>query len=218
LHGSRKTLAIEVFPDSSVVVKAPPGTTVEEIRTRVAKRASWIMRQQQYFQQFDPRTPPRQFVGGETHLYLGRQFRLKVIEGSQNAVRLSKGFFWVEEKGGADPVKTRALLNSWYAEKAATVYEDSFKRCWPNFEKLGLSKPRLQIRRMKKRWGSLSRGGLLTLNTDLIRAPRECIDYVITHELCHLQFHDHSSSFYQLLEKVMPDWEKRKHKLELALV
>jgi len=78
--------------------------------------------------------------------------------------------------------------------------------------------PRLQVRRNEKRWGSLSRGGILTLNTDLIRAPRECIDYVITHELCHLKCHDHSPEFYRLLEKVMPDWEKRKHKLELALV
>ncbi len=64
----------------------------------------------------------------------------------------------------------------------------------------------------------MSRSGTLTLNTDLIRAPKECIDYAITHELCHIQFHDHSSDFYRLLEKVMPDWQKRKHKLELALV
>jgi hypothetical protein len=70
---------------------------------------------------------------------------------------------------------------------------------------------------MRKRWGSLSKGGMLTLNTDLIRAPRECIDYVIIHELCHLKYHDHGSEYYRLLERVMPDWEKRKHKLELAL-
>jgi len=71
---------------------------------------------------------------------------------------------------------------------------------------------------MKKRWGSLSRSGLLTLNTDLIRAPQECIDYVITHELCHTLHHDHGAAFYALLVEVMPDWERRKHKLELALV
>jgi hypothetical protein len=71
---------------------------------------------------------------------------------------------------------------------------------------------------MKTRWGSLAKSGALTLNTDLVRAPLECIEYVITHELCHLKHHDHSSGFYKLLEKVMPDWEKRKRRLEMALV
>jgi len=64
----------------------------------------------------------------------------------------------------------------------------------------------------------LSKGGTLTLNISLVRAPLECIDYVITHELCHLVHHDHSPRFYQLLEKVMPEWERRKHRLELALI
>ncbi|MFH0726945.1 MAG: SprT family zinc-dependent metalloprotease [Pseudomonadota bacterium] len=218
LHGARKTLAIEVLPDGNVVVKAPIGTDLEEIGKRVRKRARWVIKQQRYFRQFDPRTPQRRFVGGETHLYLGRQFRLKVSEGNQDAVKLSRGHFIVATIQSTDPDKIRMLLEKWYAEKATIVFHDSFDRCCPCFAKLGLTAPRIQIRRMKKRWGSLSKGGLLTLNTNLIRAPKECIDYVITHELCHLQCHDHGSAFYQLLEKVMPDWKRRKHRLELALV
>jgi predicted metal-dependent hydrolase len=218
LHGSRKTLAIEVYPDSSVVIKAPAGTGLDEIQKIVSKRARWIIRQQQYFRQFDPRTPQRQFVGGETHLYLGKQFRLKVSEGDGDSVKLSRGYFLVETRHSASPDHIRLLLNTWYLEKAEAAFHCSFDRCWPYFEQLGLTKPRIQTRRMNKRWGSLSKGGQLTLNTDLIRAPKESIDYVITHELCHLQCHDHSSAFYRLLEKMMPDWEKRKHKLELALV
>jgi predicted metal-dependent hydrolase len=218
LHVSRKTLAIEVFPDSSVVVKAPTGTGLEEIRAKVNKRARWIIKQQLYFRQFDPRTPSRYFLSGETHLYLGRQFRLKVTEGNQDSVKLSRGYFLIETKNPTDSDKIKMLLNSWYAEKAESTFHKSVERCWPYFEKLGLAAPRIKIRCMKKRWGSLSRGGLLTLNTELISAPRECIDYVITHELCHVQCHNHSFEFYRLLKKVMPDWERRKHKLELALV
>lgn len=218
LQVARKTLAIEVYPDSSVVIKAPIGTGLDEIRKKVVKRARWIIKQQQFFRQFDPRTPARQFVGGETHLYLGKQFRLKIIEGDRDSVKLSRGYFHVEIKHSASQDHIRLLLNTWYVEKAAATFNSSFERCWPYFEQLGLRKPRIQTRRMKKRWGSLSRGGQLTLNSDLIRAPKESIDYVITHELCHLQCHDHSSAFYRLLEKVMPDWERRKHKLELVLV
>lgn len=218
LYSARKTLGIEVYPDSNVVVKAPVGTDPAEVQKRVFKRVRWILRQQHYFRQFDPRTPVRQFVGGETHLYLGRQYRLAISTGKQDLVKLTRGYFTVEVKGDVYSEKVKSLLDGWYAARAAARFEERLGHCWPCFEKLGLLKPRLQIRRMQKRWGSLSTSGTLTLNTDLIRAPKECIDYVITHELCHIQCHDHSSDFYRLLEKVMPDWEKRKHKLELALV
>jgi len=218
LHGARKTLGIEVYPDGSVMVKAPVGADSGEIHNRVFKRARWILRQQGYFSQFEPRTPARQFVGGETHLYLGRQYRLKISAGERETVKLSRGHFLLEVKAPVDSDRVRLLMERWYAEKAAIRFSESFDRCWPGFVSYGSVKPRLQIRRMKKRWGSLSRSGLLTLNTNLIRAPQECIDYVITHELCHTLHHDHGAAFYELLGEVMPDWERRKHKLELALV
>ncbi|NJD92453.1 MAG: M48 family metallopeptidase, partial [Geobacter sp.] len=196
---------------------APAGTEGTEIDRKVCKRARWILRQQSYFRQFEPRTPARQFVGGETHLYLGRQYRLKVSIGGQDAVKLRRGYFLLEVKDPTDSGRVRQLVERWYADKAAIRFRESFDRCWSNFTRFGAESPRLQVRRMKKRWGSLSRSGLLTLNTDLVRAPQECIDYVITHELCHTLHHDHGSAFYELLREAMPDWERRKHKLELAL-
>lgn len=218
IYVSRKTLAIEVLPDSSVVVKAPIDTVIDDIRKRIVKRARWIIKQQHFFRQFEPRTPERQFVGGETHLYLGKQFRIRVCEGSKNVIKLARGYFQIELQQQYSNDAIRKLLLNWYAEKAKSKFYEVFEKCWPTFERLGHAKPGVQVKRMKKRWGSLSRNGLLTINTDLIRAPKECIDYVITHELCHLEHHDHGPEFYRLLEKVMPDWEKRKHKLELALV
>jgi predicted metal-dependent hydrolase len=218
LYVERKSLEIAVHHDCAVVVKAPVGTAFAEVEQRVRKRAGWIRRQLDYFRQFDPRTPARSYVGGETHLYLGRQYRLKIEGAETEGVKLVGRYFLIQARKGAPAERIKALLLGWYAEKAKSRYQESFDRCWPAFDKLLPAKPRLQVRRMRKRWGSLSRNGLLTLNTDLVRAPRECIDYVITHELCHLQCHDHGPNFYRLLEKVMPDWEKRKHKLELALV
>lgn len=218
LHVARKTLGIEVYPDGSVMVKAPAGTDSKEINSRVFKRARWIIRQQGYFRQFEPRTPARQYIGGETHLYLGKQYRLRISTGELETVKLSRGHFLLEVKSPSDSGRVRLLMERWYADKAAIRFQESFNRCWSCFAGEGADRPRLQIRRMKKRWGSLSRSGLLTLNTDLIRAPQECIDYVITHELCHTLHHDHGAAFYELLGEVMPDWERRKRKLELALV
>lgn len=217
LPSNRKSLSIEVYPDSSVVVRSPRDASLDEVHGKVSRRARWIIKQQQYFRQFEPRTPPRYFVSGETHLYLGKQYRLKVVSAEQDTVKLLRGYFLVTVKGPPDADRTKNLLQAWYAEKASSMFQAGFERCWPSFEPLGYDKPRLRIRLMKKRWGSLSAAGNLSLSTDLIRAPRECIEYVITHELCHLHCRDHNAGFYHLLEKILPDWQRCKQRLELAL-
>jgi predicted metal-dependent hydrolase len=214
---NRKTMEIAVHPDGSVVIKVSEGSNFAEIRKRVYRRAGWIKKQLDYFRQFEPRTPRRSYVGGETHLYLGKQYRLKISNGNINSIKLIRGHFFLGIKGEPTSEKVKHLLEGWYAQKAAERFKERFDRNWPHFEKLVSAKPRLQVRWMKKRWGSLSKAGTLTLNPDLVRAPIEGIDYVIIHELCHLQHHDHGPGFYRLLEKVLPDWEKRKHRLELAL-
>jgi len=214
----RKTMEIAVHPDSRVVVKAPRGVSEDDIRGRVYRRARWITKQISYFQQFHPRTPHRKYVSGETHLYLGRQYRLKVSAGEGAGVKLARGFFFITCHSEHNPNKVRLLLDEWYLERARSKYAESLGRCFHNFQRMGYSQPIIHIRRMKTRWGSLSSKGTLTLNRTLIRAPRDCIDYVVTHELCHLKHKDHSRGFYRLLEQVMPDWERRKHRLELALV
>lgn len=217
-HVSRKTLEIAVHPNQSVMVKAPLGVEPAEVQRRVARRARWIIKQRNYFRQFEPGTPARCYVGGETHLYLGKRYRLKIMKGRRDEIKLVRGYFKIQVKGRISSDKIKSLLDAWYTEKAVNKFKDSFDRCLANFKKISLKNPRMQIKRLKKRWGSLSEKGTLTINSDLIRAPQECIDYVVTHELCHLKHKDHSTKFYKLLGKTMPDWEKRKHKLELTLV
>jgi hypothetical protein len=91
---------------------------------------------------------------------------------------------------------------------------DTLARVFPPFARRGLAAPAICVRSMRKRWGSLSRNGRMTLNSRLIEAPQKCIEYVVVHELCHLIHHDHSPQFLKLLSRVMPDWEKRKARLE----
>lgn len=216
-RSDRKTVEIAVHPDSTVVVKAPLQTDDHAIAQTLIRRARWIVRQQNHFRQFMPRTPPRSYVQGETHLYLGRQYRLRIAEGALNTVTLSRGFFQVTCKGKPDPETTKKLLQQWYATKARIQFAESMERCWQKFPARDLQRPRLSIRRLKTRWGSLSDRGTLTLNTELIRAPKECMDYVVTHELCHLRHRNHSPAFYNLLGTVLPDWKKIKHRLETGL-
>lgn len=214
----RKTLEISVLPDGTVEVRAPFDSAQDVIESRVKKRIPWIIRQQAYFRQFCPRTPVRQYLGGETHLYLGRKYRLKVVSSEKEAVKLTHGFIHIYCTGKPASEIAKKLLNSWYRTKSRTIFRDIYNTLITRLEVTDLIIPSLQIREMKTRWGSLSKSGTLTLNVNLIRAPKECIEYVIAHELCHIQFHNHSKDFYKLLQSRMPDWKERKQKLEEALI
>ena len=212
----RKSLEISVYPDGSVVVKAPMIATLGDVEAKIMKRARWIRKQLRYFAQFEPRMPPRQFVGGESHLYLGRSYRLKITSSENNQVLLKGKFFRINTTDTCAK-HIAGLLQAWYRNKAGKHFARVFNNCWIGFEKQSASKPTLKIAQMKNRWGSLSRNATLTLNPELIKAPRECIEYVVIHELCHLLHHNHGPEFQRLLEFSLPDWMKRKHKLEMAL-
>lgn len=214
----RKTMEIAVHPDSSLIVKAPLQTELHLIEKRIIRRARWILKQQRFFNQFNPRTTPRYYVNGETHLYLGKQYRLKISQGLVNSVKMTRGFFIVNCRSEPAQDTVKKIMQKWYAEKAKLQYSESLDRCWKKFENMGVERPKLSVKRMQKRWGSLSRNGTMTLNADLVRAPKECIDYVVTHELCHLKYREHSSEYFKLLEFMMPEWEKVKHRLEVSLV
>ena len=213
---TRRTLGIEVHPDLSVIVRAPVDCDLETIQARVGKRVSWISKQLTNFQRYSPRTPARQYVSGETHLYLGRQYRLNVVVGEPASVKMTRGHLVLTLPGKTEPDRVKALLHRWYLDHARQVFIDVLDEFLPRFK--GHQRPRLIVRAMQSRWGSLSQAGTMTLNGNLVRAPRACIEYVVAHELCHLEHRDHDASFFRLLGQVMPDWGKRKQRLETALL
>ncbi len=213
---SRRTLAIEVHPDCRVLVRAPLGCPEALIAERVQKRAAWISRQLAELERYRPRTPARQYLSGESHLYLGRQYRLKLLQCESASVTLSRGQLLVSLPGDPDPDRVRALLKRWYLDRARTVFGEVLDASLRRFK--GVEPPRLIVRAMQSRWGSLSRAGTMTLNVNLVRAPRPCIEYVVIHELCHTMHRDHDTRFFKLLGQAMPDWQQRKQRLEAALL
>lgn len=214
----RKTLEIAVEPDTTVVIAAPEDAPLEAIEARLRKRAAWVTRQQKYFAQFLPRTPERRFVAGETHLYLGRQYRLKVVPHVQEGVKLIRGFIVVQTHRPNRPEVTQSLVEAWYRERAHIRFPERIEHCLGYFPDPEAFRPRgLIVRQIRQRWGSMSPAGRLLLNLRLIQAPVDAIDYVITHELCHIAEPHHGPAFFELLTRVMPDWEHRKLRLERAL-
>lgn len=214
----RRTLEISVHPDMSVEVVAPKTASEEAIRARVKKRAAWITRQIQYFRQYCPRTPDRSYVSGETHLYLGRRYRLKLREATDERIRLKTGHIEVESAHPHQPRLVSKLLNAWLQQRAHVIFADRIEVCLQRFPAKHRTPPKaLIVRSLTHRWGSLTPAGRLVLNRSLIQASIHEIDYVVTHELCHRIHLHHGRSFFELLTRVMPDWTKRKQSLERRL-
>ena len=215
---TRKTLTIEVHPDFRVIARAPSHTPPEVIEARVRRRAGWISKQIKRFGQWLPRTPPRRYVAGESHLYLGRSYRLRFAPAADRQVELHAGVLMVKSPHRLTPERARSAIDTWYRQQAKQIYEEVLAKWFSRFAQRGRLPPRIRVRAMRTRWGSLTAGGTMTLNLDLIRTARGCIEYVVLHELCHLQHRDHGPAFYQCLSELMPDWKSRKQRLEQALV
>ena len=217
-YRNRKTLGISVHPDLRVSVQAPEGTRLDEIQTKVRKRAKWIVGKLAFFHEYQPRTPPRKYVGGETHKYLGRSYLLKIVEGDEDFVKIKGRNILIGIRGKGTPETVRKALLQWYREKGKTKYAKILEHLSERFPNNGNVVKHLAVREMNTRWGSLSSGGVLTLNRRLIETPSSCIEYVIAHELCHTVHEDHGKAFYRLLSRIIHDWEKRKQRLEKALI
>jgi predicted metal-dependent hydrolase len=210
----RKTLGIKVHPDNSVHVAAPFDSEMDKIEAKVKQKARWIIKQQNEFLSYLPKLAERKFINGETHLYLGRQYLLEINPSKKNEVKISRNKLIVNHIVKSKP---ESVLEKWYIEKAELHFKKLIHELLPLFNKYQVSTPTIQIKKMKKRWGSCSANGNIILNLELIKASKGSIEYVIIHELCHLIHHNHTKAFYLLLDSIMPDWKKWKNKLEQQL-
>jgi predicted metal-dependent hydrolase len=214
-YAERESLAIHILPDTQVTVEAPLGSDFAEIEKRIRKRAAWIVRQQRNFRRYSFDIPPRQYVSGESYRHLGRQYQLKVLqsEDNQESVTMDREYILVTARDKNDRASVKNLLNKWYRQQCLKVFSEQIEAWCPRFERYAIKRPHVLIRRMRSQWGSCTAAGKMTLNIKLIQVPRQFIDYVIVHELCHLVEHNHSASFYALLSRIMPDWEGQREKL-----
>lgn len=212
-YSDRSTLEISVYPDASVAVIAPQNATLEKIKEKVLKRAYWILEQKRFFLSLHPYEVEKEYVNGETHFYIGRRYRLKIIEDEVMTVKLKGKFIYLHTPNKSDADKVKKQLQGWYKTQATKRFKERLEYCYNKIKGEGISLPKLSIRILHKRWGSCTPQGI-TLNLNLIKAPIYCIDYVVMHELCHLKVPNHSPAFYKLKERYMVDWKDRKKVLE----
>jgi len=214
IKSKRKTLSIIVKPDLKVLVKAPENASNDKIKQKVHKKATWIIKQKNYFQEFLPLQPEKRYVSGESFKYLGKQYRLKVYKSKVESVKLKSGYINIYTPLKNDKLKIKNQLDNWYSKLAFIRFEKRLTELFPKFKRYTPKAYTFKLRKMKNRWGSCTPKGKISINPNLIKASSLCIDYVLIHELCHLVIPNHSSKFYDLLTKMEPNWVDIKNKLE----
>jgi hypothetical protein len=205
-------ITIHVEPDGHVFVDAPEGTADEAVMAAMQRRAAWISSLRG--RGASSLLLPREYVSGESWHYLGRQYQLKVVvDGAAHAAVRIDGSHIALTVDRHDAPAVRAALEAWYRARAGEVLAARLDAVaatlpWVN------AVPALHLQAMRRQWGSCSPAGRVTLNPHLVKAPRECIDYVVLHELCHLIEHNHSPRFFELLDARMPGWREVKRRLD----
>lgn len=214
IPGQKAKVIIDVLPNGTVQVKAPDSITLQDVKPAVIKRARWIYHHIIKIKKQYAHVLPRQYVSGECHYYLGRRYVLKIItvKKENQQVKLLRGQLQVYTESRQVAV-IKGLMYDWYRSHAEKVFERRLESILSQIHWLKHAPP-WKLRPMKKQWGSCSPQGRLSLNPHLVKAPGECVDYVILHELCHIKEHNHSKKFYKLLSQHMPEWEAIKAKLD----
>ena len=205
----RKTLAIHIMPDTSVIVKSPHKTTDEEIRDFFCRKRRWIEKQIAFFKEC--RRINGEIISGAEYFFLGKQYQLIIKKAElreyvdlAHCKLIVHNFFPKKIERSAD------IFHKWLKEETEKQFLVLLEKCLQKFPEMPM--PNLKIRFLRRRWGSFNANNKITLNADLIAVEKQCIEYVITHELCYHM--NHSSAFYRLLESKIPDWKVLKIKLE----
>lgn len=214
----RRTVSVVVDPEDGVLLTAPESVPIQKLNAVVEKKATWILERLRWVEQLEERLPPREYVSGETFLYLGRHYRLKVLRPRKLAeVKLVRGLLEVGPERSRlatqRPLAIRRALEAWYRERASDRISERVA-VW--MSELGVSEVgEVLLRAQQKRWASCDAAGNLRFNWRIVQAPMRLLDYVVAHELTHLIHADHTRTFWRKLGSVMADYEQRREQLRL---
>lgn len=207
IRSKRKTIALQFTDEATLIIRAPFDVSEDIINEVVIKHKDWIEKKKKEIESRDPKYSPKEFVNGEGFLYLGRYYKLKIVDNQNIPLRFENGFYLSKK---AIPY-AREIFIKWYRERA---YEKIKERVELYAKKGGFKYNKINITNAQKRWASCSFKKNLNFSWRLIMAPINVIDYVIVHELVHLKEKNHTHSFWKKVKTILPDYEKHKEWLK----
>jgi predicted metal-dependent hydrolase len=213
IFSGRRTLGISVLPDSSVIVRVPYRTSEKTINRLVQEKARWIIKHRDNYRSQDHSKLNRLYVNGEKFLFRGIENVLVIEKSIKPFVRFNGSTIELGLEKTDDTQAIKKLLYKGYKDEALVILPMILNTMIKKFENKMFKPSGLVIRTMRRRWGSCSNKGKITLSTELIKLPDLYIEYVVIHELCHLRHHNHGSGYYNLLSELFPDWKSIRKEL-----
>lgn len=204
IRRNRKTSSIIVEPDGKVIVIVPKSCSMEKVEKLIQSKLYWIYTKRAEFEDLNNTKVNRQFRNGQGFLYLGSSYRLEITEDIEQDLKLYRGRFYLRKSKVEDGKK---IFKNFYREKGIKKIEEIVNRYK---KQMGVNPKNIRIMELKNRWGSCSDEGSLNFNWKCIMAPLTIIDYIVVHELAHIISKNHNEEFWNAIDKVMPDYEKRK--------
>lgn len=205
----RRSVVAKIRRDGVIEVRAPLLYRESDMIAFLNQHKRWIFNHLDRLQNTE--NQEKQYVSGEVHYYLGKQYTLQVVESNKNAVSIEDNSLIIKIKS---PELAESQINKWYKNRAKVVFGELFQPIIEKFKKYNVSPAKISIRDMRSRWGSCSRRGNISLNLQLIKLNENCICQVMIHEMCHLIYFNHQAGFHALMEEMMPDWKQWKKELK----
>ena len=214
----RSTISIEVHRDSRVVVRAPLKVSQKEILQLVTSKTDWINKQKLRQSTLPQKRKLNDFSCGSEHFLLGNTLKLKFsatpsIIATNDEIQLPIHLKATSQSETDGSQVLDKKINAWYRTQAKIVLRDRFDMWKSRILHWDTATPQLRLRFMKRYWGNCRSTGWITLNTHLVKLPISLIDYVISHEMCHLIHMNHSPKFYELHSSLMSDWKDRRNEI-----
>jgi len=206
IRSKRRTIALIVETDGSVTVRAPLRTTDRSILKFVEEHAGWVESKQAKIREAVP-IQPKQYLPGESFLYLGQSYPLEVVRNQKRKLMLEDGFKLSESM----QANAKQIFQNWYRQEAGRIIPERVQRFAEDHH---FSYKKIRISSARTRWGSCSASGTLSFSWRLIMTPLDVVDYVIIHELVHTIHHNHSKQFWEMVEILLPDYRDRRKRLK----
>lgn len=211
-----KNINLRIRPDTTVVVSANRSVPLQHIEQMVIGKAPWILNGIEHLGKQQQASIKAEYRTGETVCLLGEYYPLQVLPADRKEkMIMNKESVLLYVKDEFNFNRKKQLVDRWYKKEATRIFHDSLDRNYPPVAVYGIKKPAVTIRTMKTRWGSCSVDKQkITLNTELVKFPKPCIDYIVLHELAHFRHRNHDKQFYGFLTELMPDWKEHRKYLK----
>ncbi len=207
-----KNVHLSVHPPTGrVSISAPARMSVETIRLFAISRLEWIRRQQAALREQERETP-REYLDRESHYVWGTRHLLRVVEsGGRPSVDVKHNHLVLKVRPGTEPATKEAAIAQWYRDQIKAAVPNLIAEWAP---RLGVDVKRFYVQQMKTKWGSCNtRAQTIRLNTELAKKPKECLEYVIVHEMIHVLEPTHNSRFVALMDRFIPQWQHTRQRL-----